>query len=162
MQEKEYARHEDSDSKHALLLNWGPRENEVWKELGDASKNKNEVLRRGLHAYRFLSEIDERVLLDLLSESLGQCDVNNTLQVIKKSRVIAYAAYSTMIVKKGLLAAESFETIPLTLAEFENALSRGKENKIDDSVLKSVEALRTSLITIFGQKPKHSKLSMRT
>lgn len=103
------------------IFQLGPREIQKMKEIpllvkeGKFPDNKSEIFRRGFHAVRELVEVNERPLLKLLFERLqfgikNPTDKNNTEYLIALSSVI----YATMIAKRGILGAESFETIPYT------------------------------------------------
>ena len=61
------------DSKYSLSLTYGLREKQALKQIDQLVKeevlpqSRNEVLRRGLHASRYLAQVDETFLILLLS-----------------------------------------------------------------------------------------------
>lgn len=139
--------------KSSLILQLGPREIQKIKEIpllvqeGKFPENKSEIFRRGFHAARELVEVNERPLLKLLFEKLqfgikNPIDKDNTEYLIALSSVI----YATMIAKRGILGAESFETIPYTCRYL-----RGIENvDVNESdVSKTLADLASTMNTIF-------------
>jgi hypothetical protein len=142
--------------KSSLILQLGPREIQKMKEIPSLVKeekfpdNKSEIFRRGFHAVRELVEVDEIPLLKLLSEKLqfgikNPTDKDNAEYLIALSSVI----YATMIAKRGILGAESFETIPYTcryLRTMENV------DVSQSDVSKTLEELASTMNTIFLKK----------
>jgi hypothetical protein len=140
------------DQRHSMSLTFGPREKQVFEEIDTLAEkqilpeNRNEILRRGLHAARYLAEIDERPLLDLLSQHLHLAIKSSSPEELAIARSLSFAIYSIMIAKYGILRAEIFETIPMNLRLLEQ-IDRSKIGK--DRVTKSLGELATSLDTIF-------------
>lgn len=137
----------------SMSLTYGARENEVLKEIDELAqptqKNKNEILRRGLHSYKYLAQADEMTLLDLLSNYLHLAikDPNSPSFAIAKA--LSYVVYATMIAKYGLLRSELFETIPINLNLIEQAKTKTDQGPIDNNISKVIGDLATSVDTFF-------------
>lgn len=137
-----------------LIFQLGPRELQKMKEIptlvkeGKFPDNKSEIFRRGFHAVRELVEVNERPLLKLLYERLqfgikNPSDKDNAEYLIALSSVI----YATMIAKRGILGAESFETIPYTCRYLR---SIGEKSDINESdVSKTLGDLASTMNTMF-------------
>jgi len=144
------------NQRHSMSLTFGPREKQVFEEIDRLAEkqilpeNRNEILRRGLHATRYLAEIDERPLLSLLSEHLRLVIKSHRPEEIAIARNLSFAIYSTMIAKYGILRAETFETIPMNLRLLEQ-IDRSKVGS--ERITKSLSELATSLDTIFLKQP---------
>lgn len=144
------------NQRHSMSLTFGPREKQVFEEIDRLAEkqilpeNRNEILRRGLHATRYLAEIDERPLLSLLSEHLRLVIKSHCPEEIAIARNLSFAIYSTMIAKYGILRAETFETIPMNLRLLEQ-IDRSKVGS--ERITKSLSELATSLDTIFLKQP---------
>lgn len=140
--------------KGSQLFQLGPRELQKMKEIpllvkeGKFPDNKSEIFRRGFHAVRELVEVNERPLLKLLYERLqfgikNPSDKDNAEYLIALSSVI----YATMIAKRGILGAESFETIPYTCRYLH---SIGEKSDINESdVSKTLGDLASTMNTMF-------------
>lgn len=137
--------------RYAMSLTFGPREKEIFEEIDEFAKkglltdNKNEILRRGLYATRYLAEVDENRLLKLLSDFLhvGMKDPNP--EILATARSLSFAVLAIDIAKNGILRAEPFETVPTNLRAIERALPKADRK----SVVKSLEELAISVDTIF-------------
>lgn len=145
--------------KGSLIFQLGPREIQKMKEIpslvkeGKFPDNKSEIFRRGFHAARELVEVNERPLLKLLFEKLqfgikNPTDKNNTEYLIALSSVI----YATMIAKRGVLGAESFETIPYT-CRYLRTIENVDVNKSD--VSKTLSDLASTMNTMFLNDANH-------
>jgi len=144
------------NQRYSMSLTYGPREKQVLEEIDELVEkqllpsNTNEVLRRGLHVTRYLAEIDERPLLKLLSENLHLAIKSHNPEALIVARNLAFAVYSAMIAKYGILRAEAFETIPMNLRLIEQ-IDRTKITQ--GRVVKSLGELATSVDTIFLKEP---------
>ncbi len=149
-------------AKSNFILQLGPREIQKMKEVpllvtdGKFPDNKSEIFRRGFHAVRELVEVNEHPLLKLLLERLqfgikNPTDKNNIEYLIALSSAI----YATMIAKRGVLGAESFETIPHTCRYLDFT---GEKVDVDESdVKKTLTDLASTLSTMFLKDADHMK-----
>lgn len=139
--------------KSSFILQLGPREIQKMKEVpllvteGKFPDNKSEIFRRGFHAVRELVEVNERPLLKLLFDKLqfgikNPTDKDNAEYLIALSSVI----YATMIAKRGVLGAESFETISHT-CRYLRAMENVDVNESD--VSKTLGELASTMNTMF-------------
>lgn len=140
--------------KSSMILQLGPQEIQKMKEIpllvreGKIPDNKSEIFRRGFHAVRELVGVNERPLLKLLLEKLqigikNPTDKDNAEYLIALSNVI----YATLIAKRGVLGAESFETIPRTCSYLR--LVGEKEDVNESDVSKALGDLASTVNTIF-------------
>ncbi len=108
------------DDNSKLLLTLGPRENQALKEItslikdGKIPNNKNEIFRRGFHSAIQLMGVDEMPLLQLLREQIERSSKSLAKNDFELILALSLVIYGTMIVKKGIIPAEPFETIPDT------------------------------------------------
>lgn len=144
------------NTQHALRLTYGPREDEAMKVIDQMVENKilpesrNEILRRSIHCSRYLAEIDERPLLELLSRYLHQVIKNHQPEDLAIAKNLSFAIFAARILKYGLLRTEMFETIPMNLKLIEQIGSQTKDrNKFEIELEKGVGELATSVDTIF-------------
>ncbi len=151
------------NQRYSMSLTYGPREKEIFEEIDHLvekqilPENRNEIIRRGIHAITYLAEIDEKPLLNLLSEHLKLAIKSHRAEEIAIARNLSFAIYSTMIAKYGILRAETFETIPMQLRLI-GQIDRTKVGP--ERITKSLGELSTSLDTIFLKQQKlHSSLT---
>lgn len=152
--------------KHTLCLTYGPREDEVLREIDTLVEkkilpdNRNEILRRGVHAVRHLAEVDEKPLLNLLFQNLNYAMKNNDIQLLRISESLSVVILATLISKYGVLRSETFETIPMNIKEIKHYQEGKKEReKFDTRVIDSIGQVATSLDTIFIKRPLSAKPS---
>jgi hypothetical protein len=140
--------------KGSLIFQLGPREIQKMKEIpllvkkGKLPDNKSEIFRRGFHAVRELVEVNERPLLKLLFEKL-QFGIKNPTNKDNAEYLIALSSviYATLIAKRGILGAESFETIPRTCKYLSLIGERVDINESD--VSRTLAELASTTNTIF-------------
>jgi hypothetical protein len=140
--------------KGSLILQLGPREIQKMKEIpslaeeGKLPDNKSEIFRRGFHAVRELVEVNERPLLKLLYEKL-QFGIKNPANKDNAEYLMALSSviYATLIAKRGILGAESFETIPRTCKYLSLIGERVDINESD--VSRTLAELASTTNTIF-------------
>ncbi len=154
------------ENKHTLCLTYGPREDEVLKEIDALAEkeilpdNRNEILRRGVHTVRHLAEVDEKPLLNLLFQNLNYAMKNNDIQLLRISESLSVVILATLISKYGVLRSETFETIPMNIKEIKHYQEGKKEReKFDACVIDSIGHVATSLDTIFIKRPLSAKPS---
>ncbi|RMF28703.1 MAG: hypothetical protein D6752_07165, partial [Candidatus Nitrosothermus koennekii] len=137
-----------------MLITYGFREKEQFEALdvlikeGILPDNRNEIVRRGIHATRYLAEVDEYELMELLSENLHFAIKNKDEKAISRARSLAFAIYAAMIVKHGLLKVELFESIPMQL-DLIKKIDRSKVEIKDEDIINNLKEMATSLDTIF-------------
>lgn len=109
-----------------LLLR--PPDIEIIRELDElpytaaiSSEKNAEILRRGLHSARYLMEVDEKVLLELLHEYLTSFDKSSAEKDLTIAKNLAFSIYAAMISKHGIFKADSFGSLPMELKLFEQA-----------------------------------------
>ncbi len=143
------------NSKYASSLTYGPREEQILKAIDENTDtkypSKNEVLRRGLHSFTYLYNVNENsefVLLHTLLESISK---NLDRQTLVLAKDIALLIQSILVVKYGLAKADSFATIPNTLENLTNVLQQDnvKQTEIEADVKKTIADLAISLKTVF-------------
>jgi hypothetical protein len=156
-----------------MSLTYGPREDQLLKELDKLGEkniipeNKNEILRRGLHAYKYLAQADETILLDLLSEYLHLASKDIDPRALNLARTLAYVTYATMVSKYGAIGSEMFESIPLNLDLIEQTKKEVKGAKIDQlrmNISKNLSELANGVDIIFRKRlsePEWSDKSRR-
>ncbi len=120
----------NSKAQCSLLL--GPPELQIIKELEylppntikttSSAKKNEEILCRGLHSARYLMEVDEKVLLQLLHEYLTSFNKSSSLEDLAIAKNLAFSIYATMISKYGVFNADSFGNVPMELKLFERAM----------------------------------------
>jgi len=150
------------NSKYSLCLTYGPRELETMKQIDALVKNdvlpdnRNEIFRRGLHSTRYLAEVNELLLMEILSWHLHSTAKDGNSKDFDTAKSLSFAVLAVLIAKYGLLKAEAFETIPMTL----NSISCAKTNKeaTDSSVFAAairhnIGEIATSLDTIYLKNP---------
>ncbi|ABX12508.1 hypothetical protein [Nitrosopumilus maritimus] len=152
------------DSKFALSMTYGPREDALLRDIEKISKNqefdisRNEVLRRGLYAFKNLVDVDERIYLKLLSHTLHLLKENIDLDILRFAKDIASQILTILIIKHGLAKADSFETILDSLETIYGILSTQKLDKTyDEKIKKELSDLATSLDTVFLNSEKDSQ-----
>jgi hypothetical protein len=108
--------------KHSLKLNFGSRELEIFnkikedfKGLTNVSDNRNEIVRRGLQSFRYLSEIDDTLLLKVLSSNLKELQNKFDNKRFEFANDLTIVIYATMICRKGVSESELFEPIVLNM-----------------------------------------------
>jgi hypothetical protein len=143
-----------------LLLTYGPREAQAFEQVDSLIKagvlpdNKNEILRRGLHSCVYLTQADEEVLLELLSTYLHAGKDNVDASYLETAKSLAFVVYATMIAKKGILKAETFETIPMNINAIEHAIKHTSPAPSQKDVRKALEELASSVDTLFLKRRK--------
>ena len=152
----------EKDDKKQILVKLTPREAEVLKEIDYLEKqnilpsNKTEIFKRGLHVVKYLAEVNERSLLDILLEKLSHVTKNPSASGLDTTLALSTVILAVMISKRGVLASEAFETIPLTLKQFQYADLNKVDQKYSMEILKG---LATSVDTIFLKHPLNSAKS---
>jgi len=150
-----------------ILVNYGPREEQIIKELKGISKkvpipdNKNEILRRGLHSVRFLADVDENFLLSLLSQLLHLGSTRYDDRILKLSKELAFTIYAIKISKYGVLRSEIFDSIPKELQLIEQLIEKEKPepSEIEGDFKITMKKLANSVDTVF-LKPLQEKESI--
>lgn len=144
------------NERHAMSLTYGPREDLLLKELdrlGDEkkiTKNKNEILRRGLYTCRYLSETDEKRLLFSLNKILKSLSKDLDRTVLQFAESTSFSILSIMIAKYGLSKADTFQTIPMNLRMFDQILEKGiKKNQVEEGIKQEIKKLADSIETVF-------------
>lgn len=152
------------DSKFALSMTYGPREESLLRDIEKISKNqefyvsRNEVLRRGLYAFRNLVDVDETVQLKLLSYTLHLLKENIDLDTLRFAKDTASQILTILIIKYGLAKADSFETVLDSLETIYGVLNTQKlDKKYDEEIKKEISDLATSLDTVFLNQEKNSQ-----
>jgi len=145
-----------------FALLYGLREDEILKETTKMAeenilpKSKNEIFRRGLHACRYLAEVDEEFLLTLLSQTLHKLSKYYLPLGLKLSKDLALAIYATKISKHGSENAETFGTVINTIQTFEE-ITKNNINADQEVILcQQIGKLAISVDTIFLE-PKIKK-----
>lgn len=143
---------ETKDDAKQLLVKFTPRETEVVKEIdyliskNVLPDNKTEIVRRGIHAVRHLAVVNERSLLEILLEKLSYVIKNPNVNTLDVTLSLSTAILAVMIAKRGVLGAEAFETIPLTLKQMQN-IDLSKMNQ--SYSMETFRGLANSVDTIF-------------
>lgn len=152
------------DSKFALSMTYGPREDALLRDIEKISKSqefgisRNEVLRRGLYAFKNLVDVDEQIYLKLLSHTLHLLKENIDLDTLRFAKDTASQILTLLIIKYGLAKADSFETVLDSLETIYGILSTQKLDKTYDEKIKNeISDLATSLDTIFLNSEKDSQ-----
>jgi hypothetical protein len=141
--------------RYSMSLTYGPRENEVLKNIDRLAgknvlpANKNEILRRGLHSYKYLAKADEMILLDLLSNYLHRAVKDPDSPSFSIAKALSFVVYATMIAKYGLLRSEMFEAIPINLNLIEEAKVKTDQAQISNNIPHAIGELATSVDTVF-------------
>lgn len=117
------AREKDTLERHLVLA----------KE-GILPENQTEIFRRGLHVAIRLAEVNETSLLEVLAEKLKKSTEKLEPKTIRETLAISEAIYAVLVAKRGVLGAESFEAIPLTLKQLEGI----NKTKADNAEIKRV------------------------
>jgi hypothetical protein len=110
----------------SLLLNFGPREVEIFNFIKDlnenttASDNRNEIIRRGLNSFPYLIQANEDLFLNELSINLKLLYENFEWERFLFVKNLALLSYTIMICKKGISESENFETIILSINSIED------------------------------------------
>lgn len=153
----------EQNNRNSILVTYGEREAQAWSKVDELVKekvypdNKNEIMRRGLHATAQLGEVEEKPLLDLLSTYLSYAIKNEdeyNKQYITIAKSLSLAIFATLIAKRGVLRAETFDVFPITLKLIENFITNKSklmsESKIDeDEPRRELLNLLTTLETIY-------------
>jgi hypothetical protein len=115
-------------SKTRFDLSLGPPDIEIIQELDKlpytaaiSSEKDAEILRRGLHSARYLMEVDEKVLLEILHEYLTSFNKSSAEKDLTIAKNLAFSIYAAMISKHGIFKADSFGSLPMELKLFEQA-----------------------------------------
>lgn len=145
------------NSKYSMSLTYGPREQQIFKELQSLAEKKklpestNEVIRRGLHTSRYLSEVDEFRLLFTLSRLLKSISEEFDRTSLLFAENLAFSIFSVMIIKYGRSKADSFQTIPLNLRMFNQMLDDKTVEKklVMQGMQDHIKKLADSIDTIF-------------
>jgi hypothetical protein len=115
-----------------VSVHLGPNEKEILKEIESIRNRHNDatnVFNRALQASRYLLEVDEKAMLELLNYYLKQVEEKSGQEQknhLHSAKNIAYLIYAVMISKYGVLYAEPFESLPLNLDMIEKMQS-GKQ-----------------------------------
>lgn len=143
----------DNSGKYSLLLNFTPKESEVMNTIRNelsantnVSDNKNEILRRGLHSFRYLIEMDNYILLTVLSDNLKSLRDSFEEDRFNFIKDLALSIYSSMISKKGVSESELFEPVVLNIQSIEKYRKEYRLNNEDirniiDHVVKSIDVI---------------------
>ena len=151
------------NSKYSLCLTYGPRELETMKQVDALVKkeilpeNRNEVFRRGLHSTRYLAEVNELLLMEVLSSYLHSTARNGNSRDFDTAKSLSFAILAVLISKYGLLKAETFETVPMTLQTIQ--CTRVSKEAKDSSgfsqrMQKAIGEIATSVDTIYIKDPE--------
>lgn len=148
----------------SILVKYGPREEQIIKEIKNISEktlipdNKNEILRRGLHAVRFLAEVDEEFLLSLLSQLLHICASSYDMKNLKIAKELAFTIHAIQIIKYGVLRAETFDSISKELQLMGQLIEneKPKQMEIEEEFKKTMKKLANSVDTIFRKSGESS------
>ena len=149
----------DKNERISFALQYGLREDEILKETEQMvkdnilPKSKNEIFRRGLHACRYLAEVDEKFLLTLLSETLHKLSKYYFPMDLKLAKDLALTVYAIKISKQGAESAEIFETIVHSIEIFNQIRTQHLNAEQEVDLCKEIEKIAISLDTIF-LKPK--------
>lgn len=145
------------EKKLTTTFTFGPREIQVldFKENLLKQQNteisNNELIRRSLHAWRYDIEIDEKLLMSILSEYLHMASKNPHIHTIAIARSLAHAIIASMISKQGLSKSESFDTVPMNL-NIIHELQMSQSSKASHEVSQALGELATSVDTVFLKK----------
>ena len=108
----------EEQNKHSLLLKYGPRELEIFnriekglREKTNDPDNRNEIIRRSLHAFQYLVQTDNTLTLKALSAGLRALREHYDENLFEFSKSLALFIYSDMICKSGISESELFESI---------------------------------------------------
>jgi len=157
------------NSKYAMSLTYGPREELLLKELDNLGKekklpkSKNEILRRGLHACRYLSETNEKRLLFSLHKILKSLSKEFDRTTLQFAEDISFSILSIITVKYGLSKADTFQTIPMNLRMFNQVLDEGIERKqVEEGMKLNIGKLADSIETIFLSPSEMTKYEVES
>jgi len=150
-----------NNEKRQTTLILGPRELEILQNKDELLKEKdlepisqNEILLRSLHCWRYLAEVEEPELLQLLSETLRTAVKNPTPKTVGISKDLGFVILATMICKRGILKSESFDTIPMNLLSIYLMIKSNEHKKVSNDIPKALDELETSVNTVFLRKRK--------
>jgi len=141
-----------------ILLNYGPREGHIIKEIKELKNpipdNKSEILRRGLHDVRFLADVDEKFYLTLLSQLLHLSSARYDPNILKLAKEIAYVIQAIKVSKYGVVQSEIFESIPRELQSIEQLIidTEPDPKEIQEDFKNSMKKLANSVDTIFRKQ----------
>ncbi len=130
------------ETERKMLLSYGPRELDILNRV-DSEKlcpSKNEAWRRGLFAFDELYDLDEDILLQLLSQSLGNLveavnDHSKFVIGLRRARALSKTVRAVMAIKRGVLETEFFDAATATLDNYTSALG-------DDSLYREIDKTR--------------------
>ena len=114
---------ESKDTKHSALLRFGPRERDALNRVKEEklAPSETEAWRRGLFAFVTLADVDEYLLLPVLSNRLRSLTDERTLSNLElfsshleTARGLAKAVRTVAAIKTGVLASEFFEMFTAT------------------------------------------------
>ena len=159
----------DQNEWFSFALRYGSREDGVLKSAeylakkGILPKSKNEVFRRGLHACVHLAEVDEKLLLTLLHDTLHRMSEIYSDTDLKLAKDLALTAYSIMVSKLGAESTDFFETIVRTLELWCHFIPEHPDAKTKSHLCDELEKLAISIDTMFlNRKTRESKISIPT
>jgi hypothetical protein len=143
---------------YTMSLTYGLREQQAWNRIdslmksGNLPTNRNEVVRRGIHATSYLGQVNEKPLLHMLYDILSISIKTLKPEYIDQAKNLSLAIYATMIAKYGLGRAETFDTIPMNLVYLEKnkeITEKSKTNETEQEIKKGLGELATSVDAIF-------------
>jgi hypothetical protein len=143
---------------YTMSLTYGLREQQAWNRIdslmksGSLPTNRNEIVRRGIHASSYLGQVDEKPLLHTLYDFLNLAIKTLQPEYIDLAKNLSLVIYATMIAKYGLGRAETFDTIPMNLMYLEKSkeiAEKPKTNETEQEIIKGLGELATSIDTIF-------------
>ncbi len=152
----------NKDERIGFALNYGLREDEILKEITMMAKDdilpksRNEIFRRGLHACRYLAEVNDEFLLILLSQTLHKLSKFYLPTALKLSKDLALTIYATKISKHGAESAETFGTVVNTIQTFEEITKKDINPDQEILLCQEIGKLAISIDTIFLE-PKMKK-----
>jgi hypothetical protein len=125
--------------------------NELSNNYGIDNIKQIEVIRRSLRCWRQLLELDDKLLLRLLSEELHQAvKSKNDPTSISIATSLAFAIFASLISKRGVQEASSFDTIPMNLQQIDNLIkSETYDKSYDQYISKALSELAISVDTVF-------------
>jgi hypothetical protein len=115
------------------------RENNLLNRGAKKTVTNNEMLRRGLHSLRYLNDVDEKQLLELLSQYLHSAQESPSPSNISNVKNLALAVYATMISKYGITEAKPFENIAMSLDFIDRQQSLKSSIKSDKEYHKNIK-----------------------
>ena len=146
----------DKDPRYTMSVTYGPNEEELLREIDQSSddrgctKDRNEVLRRGLHAWEHLSCIDEKSLMASLSETLKSLSGDLDRAALRYAEGMAFSILAIITAKYGLSKADAFQTIPMNLRMFRYILNeQGETKQITEGMKNHIAKLAGSIDTVF-------------